>query len=310
MLDLGELRGAVAAHGTVARVVIAQVSGSAPREVGAAMLVWPGGQSGTIGGGALEYEAAELAFARNGATRHALGPNLGQCCGGAVTLWTEQFTAETLPSDDTPYARGPGEMPLSVHRLLAQARSQGTKITSQMVDGWMVEPVRAAKTPLWIWGAGHVGRALVHVLDPLGEFDLTWVDTDRSRFPEAIPAGITALPTPAPDRLALHAPKEAMNLILTYSHEMDLRLCDALLHRGFGFAGLIGSDTKWTRFRSRLGKLGHTSGMIDRICCPIGQKSLGKSPAAIAIGVAAQVMSENNKKDRDQWETPFSASRA
>ena len=84
---------AVERHGRVARVVVAEVAGSAPREVGAAMLVWDEGtgfgQSGTIGGGALELMAAEAALTRKGLTRHPLGPELGQCCGGAVKLLIE-----------------------------------------------------------------------------------------------------------------------------------------------------------------------------------------------------------------------------
>ena len=92
--DLSQLRTAVAAHGKVARVVIARVAGSSPREVGAAMLVWAEGQSGTIGGGALEYAAARdaraaLATSQDRLSHHALGPDLGQCCGGSVTLLRE-----------------------------------------------------------------------------------------------------------------------------------------------------------------------------------------------------------------------------
>ena len=103
MFDLVELQAAVTAHARVARIVIAGFDGSSPREVGAAMLVWQGGQSGTIGGGALEHEAttrarAHLAATRPLLTREALGPKLGQCCGGAVTLLTEVFTQATLPA--------------------------------------------------------------------------------------------------------------------------------------------------------------------------------------------------------------------
>lgn len=303
--DLDGLRAAVAAHGRVARVVIAEVVGSSPREVGAAMLVWQGGKSGTIGGGALEWQAAQAAFTRTGFSRHALGPELGQCCGGAVTLLTEVFDATTVPEEDV-IARGPGDRPLAVQRVLDRARAQGAAPVAQMVQGWFIEPVLRPSRALWIWGAGHVGRALVDVLSPLPDWAITWVDTGPERFPD-IPDGITALPTPEPARAMALAPQHAHHLILTYSHELDLALCHAALEHGFGFAGLIGSDTKWARFRKRLRALGHADAQINRICCPIGQKQLGKAPHAIAIGVAAQLLTLAKRDDRE-WTHPSSAS--
>ena len=296
--DLTSLHAAIAAHGQVARVVIAEVQGSSPREVGAAMLVWDGGQSGTIGGGALEYQAAQQAFAREGFSRHPLGPELGQCCGGSVTLLTEIYDANRLATLDgeTVIARGPSEMPLAVKRLTTCARNQGVDLRPRMVQGWFVEPVAQPTTPLWIWGAGHVGRALVNVLHPVPEIEITWVDTAPNRFPDTIPERVNALPASDPLRVVPHAPGNAAHLILTYSHALDLSLCDALLRHGFEFAGLIGSNTKWARFTSRLRKIGHPDAQISRICCPIGQKSLGKHPQAIAVGVAAQLLSLSTTK--------------
>jgi len=306
--DLEGLRAAVAAHGRVTRVVIAAIRGSSPREVGAAMLVWENGQSGTIGGGALEFQAAEAARAgRLGLSRHALGPELGQCCGGAVTLLTESWDAARLDTvEGTVVARpalpfsgtenGPETLqvsgaPLALRRLLAQARGQGVLPKAQLVGDWMVEPVLRPARQLWIWGAGHVGRALVDVLSPLPEIAITWVDTGVERFPETIPAGVTPLPAAQPADLVGYAPKEAEHLILTYSHELDLELCNRLLRHDFAFAGLIGSATKWARFRSRLAALGHGPQQIARITCPIGDPALGKHPASIAIGFAARLLS-------------------
>ncbi len=194
--DLTALKAAVAAHGRVTRVVVAEVKGSAPREVGAAMLVWASGQSGTIGGGALEFEAAETARYMEGSKRltsHALGPDMGQCCGGSVTLLSEVYTAETLATlEGEVIARPlrPEPQPLAVTRLLNAARAQGQLPAPQMIAGWMVEPVAKPTQALWIWGAGHVGRALVAVLAPLPEFDITWVDVLPSKFPDQIPAGV------------------------------------------------------------------------------------------------------------------------
>lgn len=305
--DLEALRAAVARHGQVARVVVAQVAGSAPREVGAAMLVWRGGQSGTIGGGTLEHMAAQAAFDRHGLTRHALGPELGQCCGGAVTLLTEQYTAadlETMEGRDV-IARGPGEMPLAVHRMLACARSQGLGVRPRLVQGWFVEPLARPSQALWIWGAGHVGRALVDVLSPLPDLAITWVDTAPSRFPDDVPPAVTQTVATAPALLAAHAPVTARHLILTYSHDLDLGLCHALLTRGFDWAGLIGSKTKWARFRSKLRALGHSDTRIDTICCPIGDPALGKHPQAIAIGVAGHILSLQTTRTAEHWPTRF-----
>jgi len=301
--DLKALRQAVEAHGRVTRVVIAGIRGSSPREVGAAMLVWQEGQSGTIGGGALEFEAAEAARRqeqKSVLSTHALGPDLGQCCGGSVTLVSEVYTAANLNALDAEIILRPAgssaaeAQPLSVSRIVAQARNQGQRPEALLVDGWMIEPVHQPQTELWIWGAGHVGRALVSVLSPLPDLAITWVDTVPERFPAEIPAGVTMLPAADPALLAAHAPADAQHLILTYSHNLDLALCHALLSRGFSFAGLIGSATKWARFRSRLAALGHSAAEISRITCPIGDPALGKHPQMIAVGVAAQLLQREN----------------
>ncbi|WP_209835365.1 xanthine dehydrogenase accessory protein XdhC [Ruegeria sp. HKCCE3926] len=294
--DLEALREAVKTHGKVVRVVIAGIKGSSPREVGAAMLVWKDGQSGTIGGGTLEYQAAEAARSQTVATRlthHTLGPDMGQCCGGAVSLFSEVYDLKKVEKlDDTIIARSAsgGAVPLSVKRVLAAARSQGIAPETRLIDGWMIEPVHKPARNLWIWGAGHVGRALVDVLSPLPDLAITWVDTGPERFPDVIPAGVTDLPATKPVELVRHAPPNAEHLVLTYSHNLDLELCNRLLLHDFRFAGLIGSTTKWARFRSRLAALGHPPDRISRITCPIGDPSLGKHPQMIAVGVAAQLL--------------------
>lgn len=293
--DLEALRAAVALHGRVVRVVIAEVRGSSPREVGAAMLVWEGGQSGTIGGGVLEHEAARAAReGRTGVSRHALGPDLGQCCGGSVTLFAEEWDAGRVAAlSGEVVARpvaGDGPEPLAVRRLLAAARGEGRLPEAQLIDGWMAEPVHRPARSLWVWGAGHVGRAIVGVMAGLPEVEITWVDTGPERFPDVVPAGVTVLPTARPEALVRHAPEGAEHLVLTYSHSLDLDLCHALLGHRFAFAGLIGSATKWSRFRLRLAALGHAPERIAAITCPIGDPALGKHPQAIAVGVAAEFL--------------------
>lgn len=295
--DLEGLRAAVARHGRVTRVVIAALRGSSPREVGAAMLVWDDGQSGTIGGGALEFEAAEAARRQEAGarlSRHALGPDLGQCCGGSVTVLSEVYDANAvalLGEEVIVRSVGPvGAMPLGVRRLVAQARSQGEQVQPRLIDNWMIEPVYRPARSLWIWGAGHVGRALVQVMAPLPDLAITWVDTAPARFPANIDNTVTVLPAARPADLVAFAPINAEHLILTYSHALDLDLCHRVLSHGFEFAGLIGSRTKWARFRARLAELGHSPEQIARISCPIGDPTLGKHPQMIAVGVAAAVL--------------------
>jgi xanthine dehydrogenase accessory factor len=266
------------------------------------MLVWSDGFSGTIGGGALEHRAIETArtLQTPGARRlttHALGPDLGQCCGGSVELLTEVFDsarAEALPGDVI--FSGTGEMPLAVARLRAKVRTSGARPAPQLVAGWMVEPVTTPSRDLWIWGAGHVGRAIVGVLAPLPEFRLRWIDIAPERFPADLPAGVEIVSARAPDALVPFAPRDAEHLIVTLSHELDLALCHALLRHGFGDVGLIGSKTKWARFRTRLAALGHTHADIARIACPIGDPALGKHPQAIALGVGAALLAHTPKR--------------
>ncbi|MEP5730280.1 MAG: xanthine dehydrogenase accessory protein XdhC [Sulfitobacter sp.] len=241
-------------------VEITSTRGSAPRNAGTAMKVTAKTTEGTIGGGALEYAAINRArqmLAEGNTVFHEtlpLGPNLGQCCGGTVTL---RYT-DTLCATDHPICNSPP--------LVQQS--------AQQID-------------LWIWGAGHIGRAVVQSL-PSHLAKTTWVDTTRDRFPSLIPNHVNALPALDMPLLAHRAPKHAHHLIFTYSHDIDLALCAVLLKRGFASCGLIGSDTKWARFQKRLRSVG-----LDpvQITCPIGDKSLGKAPAQIAQGILTSMTS-------------------
>ena len=312
-IDRESLSRAIAARGPVIRVVVADVAGSAPREAGTAMLVWAGGQDGTIGGGALEYEAAALARAMLAAGRTArldrmpLGPALNQCCGGAVTILSERWDEDRLAGiagQDIvarPLPGTGGEMPMAVARILKRARGEGFAPSARIVQGWFVEPVAKAARDLWIWGAGHVGRAIVDVMRPLPGFRLTWADTEASRFPP-LPECVAQRIATNPADLVPEAPEGADHLVLTFSHALDLDLCHRLLTHGFGSLGLIGSETKWARFRSRLAALGHAPDRVADIRCPIGDPRLGKEPQAIAIGVAAELMTMKTAKARTEKE--------
>jgi xanthine dehydrogenase accessory factor len=239
------------------RITVTRTAGSTPREAGTQMLVWADRIAGTIGGGALEWDAMAVArqMLADGRRAHQatipLGPALGQCCGGSVTLAWEV-------ADD------------------------------------MVAP---ARRPLWIFGAGHVGRAIVHVMQPLPDFAITWVDISADRFP---PDPLAAPLVAADPVTALrHAPDDAAHLVLTHCHKLDLALCHAILSRPFDSLGLIGSATKWARFRARLTALGHNPAQIARIACPIGEPGLGKHPAAIALGVASAMIRPATKARKE-----------
>lgn len=241
-------------------VTITRTAGSAPRNAGTQMRVFSDHIEGTIGGGALEWEA--MAHARkmletetpSDSQTIPLGPNLGQCCGGSVQLSYAVNTAtETAPNRN-----------------------------------------------IWIYGAGHVGRALVQTIAILPDTSITWIDTAPDRFPETPPANVTPFPAADPALATKHAPADAEHLILTYAHDLDLAICHALLNRDFGSIGLIGSATKWARFKSRLTALGHSPAKIGQIACPIGDPALGKHPSQIAISVAAAMITPAYRRQKDQ----------
>lgn len=294
-LDLAQLARGVAEHSAIIRVLISDTAGSVPRTKGTSMLVWETGQSGTIGGGALEHQAtgdARQMLDQNIdiiQRSQPLGPSLGQCCGGSVTLIWERFTTQNLPQA-LPFARaitGPKSIPAQVTRKVENMRAGDDLITQ---DGWLIETSAPIKRPLWIYGAGHIGRALITVLAPTNTFEITWIDADLARFPDAITNNVTPLPAADMAHAASLAPDHAEHLIMTYSHEIDLALCHTILSQKFASAGLIGSATKWARFRNRLAALGHAHAQISRITCPIGDPTLGKHPSAIALGVGAGIL--------------------
>jgi xanthine dehydrogenase accessory factor len=306
-LNLTELTTAIANHNRVVRVVIANHQGSTPRETGASMLVWANGQHGTIGGGALEQQAVESARQIQTPTtlKIPLGPNLGQCCGGAVTLVLEPFTAQNLPSASPHFIRqiaGKHDKPLSIRAVQTTARNSGQTAPFIYENGWLSEPIETAPHQLWLYGAGHVGRAIVETLNGL-PFDIIWVDTAANRFPTTHTSNATPLIAANLADAARHAPATAHHLVLTYSHTIDLDLCHRILGQPHASLGLIGSATKRARFASRLAALGHSPAAIASIICPIGQRALGKEPKAIALGVAIEMLHLANTNTAKQEAT-------
>lgn len=239
-------------------VCVGATQGSVPREAGTRLLVAADEVRGTIGGGHLELQAiadARALLARGGAgfeQRLALGPSLGQCCGGALTL---HFTPL---AQDTPAA-----WPLEVPRFHLQ-----------------------------LYGAGHVGRAIVQLLAGL-PCRVQWVDERESEFPAGpLPPHIEKVCVEPVQAEVATAPPGAFFLVLTHSHALDLALAEAILARGdFGWFGLIGSKTKRARFEHRLLARGFAPALVQRMVCPIGLPGLaGKQPEVLAVSVAAQLL--------------------
>lgn len=255
----------LAAGVTAVWVEVSATQGSVPREQGTRMLVSRQQTAGTIGGGHLELKAIALAremLASGDKTVRSLhlplGPALGQCCGGAVTLHFECLQERHL-------------------------------------SAWPTEP---PLFHLQLYGAGHVGRAIAQVLASLNvqvdwvderedEFPLTlggpvWPSHIRKWVGDGVQAEVR------------HAPPGAFYLVLTHQHELDLRITETILRRGdFGFLGLIGSRTKKHKFIHRFEERGIAPALIDRVVCPIGLPGIsGKAPEVIAVAVVAQLLKQ------------------
>ena len=198
----------LAAHGACALVTVATVRGSAAREPGARMVIEPhGGFRGTIGGGELEWRA--IGAARDALSLNepearldhiTLGPDLGQCCGGTVRLLTEVFDRDRLDEVRALAAReaaGPfstrGQVGQQAIERIVEDDAEPAGPTVELADdGTIVERFRDARRPVWLFGAGHVGRALMLALAPL-PFDVTWIDAREDAFPRAVPANVRAV---------------------------------------------------------------------------------------------------------------------
>ena len=247
------------AEGRPAVVVeVVDFKGSVPRETGTRMLVAHDAVVGTIGGGHLELQAIERArslLVGDGAAHEreiALGPSLGQCCGGVLRLrW----------------------QPLS-HAALA---------------AWPPPPPRFH---LQLYGAGHVGRAIVRLLADI-DCRVQWIDERDSEFPdEPSPLHVERVCVEPVEAEVAQAPPGAFYLVLTHSHDLDLALTEAILRRGdFGYLGLIGSATKRARFVHRFEQRGIAHDALARLTCPIGVPGIeGKEPAVIAVAAVAQLL--------------------
>jgi xanthine dehydrogenase accessory protein XdhC len=251
------------ARGEPAAVVsVAEVKGSAPREAGTHMIVTAEASHGTIGGGSLEWEAILRARSLLGAgdasatMKLPLGPELGQCCGGFVSLRLQR-----------------ADVALCAELEAVERRERETL------------------PPVLLFGAGHVGKALAIALAPL-PVRVRWIDGRAGAFPDPAIPGVEVV---ASERLLEEveaAPAGAAFLVLTHSHALDSMICAAALQRGdFAYLGLIGSRTKRAQFERAFRDLGIAQERIARLVCPIGGGRLrDKRPAVIAALAAAELL--------------------
>jgi xanthine dehydrogenase accessory factor len=302
------------------RILVAGVRGSAPREPGACMLISENETQGTIGGGNLEWQAVAAARALLAADaslpsarvrRLVLGRELAQCCGGVVQLWLERFTRADLPLlrssaeaiSDGAFAVITTELSeCRVTRRLARAGAILSEAGMQAgicfsstdeYNAILSERIQLDTAPVWLYGAGHVGQALIRVLADL-PFEITWIDGRAELFPDELPDNVRPRYSDSPMDEVSTAPIDARHLVMTHDHALDYALCHAILARNdFHWLGLIGSKSKGARFRSRLLRDGIAPESIRRLVCPIGVAGVtSKWPAAIAIGVAAQLLQD------------------
>jgi xanthine dehydrogenase accessory factor len=309
-------------------VTVAAVEGSVPRGPGTRMLVDAARQWGTVGGGHLELRGAQVARAmlKEGRARRLerfpLGPGLGQCCGGVVHLAFEAVDLDHLAAlaqrrsqdswrlvaldgapglalfdaDGALLQGDPAGCALAgAHAgagLGADLRAGGTRV---LVDDagrrWLLDQVQAPRAHLMLFGAGHVGAAIVRAMAEL-PCRITWVDERDDLFPATVPHNVSVEATDIPEALASGAAPGTSFLVMTHSHALDQRLAEAILRRpGADWFGLIGSHTKRKQFEHRLRERGIPEARLAAMVCPIGVSGIeGKEPAVIAVAVAAQLL--------------------
>jgi xanthine dehydrogenase accessory factor len=302
---------AMVGAGPAAMVTLVGVEGSAPREAGARMIVGTDRIAGTVGGGNLEFLLIDQARRLMASGRHVLqqdyplGPLLAQCCGGRVRVlverlddasrkWLAQAAAHEAAGEryvlrgeivDERALRGVSEgWAHSAVEGVAVFGTDGASAGRREEWSVIIEHVRPVSACVYIFGAGHVGRALAPIMDTL-PFRMRWIDTR-----EELRGADARLEIEAdPKAVVRGAPAGSFFVVLTHTHELDYQLVRAVLARGdAAYCGLIGSATKRARFLSRLSKDG-----VDAtgLTCPIGAGGIkSKLPAAIAVAASAELL--------------------
>ncbi len=315
---LGDLQQLLARGEAAVLVTVAHVDGSAPRDAGTRMVVTRDGARHTIGGGHLEWQAIDIArqWLKDGAhvpharklERFALGPSLGQCCGGAVVLaferldigdlgWLASLAKRVAAGAATVRRVSFGPSPDAAR--LSEPDTAAARASCRLWEtggiALMTETIAPQSFEVALFGAGPVGSALVPVLATL-RCRVRWIDEPAAPFPPpAVLAGIGNLTIDAremPDAAVDDAPPHSYFVVATHDHARDLALAARILRRGdYAYFGMTGSRTKRTQFDHRLAALGIDPAQIARMRCPIGVEGIvDKAPEVIAIAIAAQLL--------------------
>ena len=328
-----ELSDLTAAGRRVVLVTVAGIRGSAPREVGAKMIVSDDATFGTIGGGQLEYQCTRIACDMLGDSetpalrKFPLGTSMGQCCGGVVDIlfepiasvlpaWLRDLRAlygqreptvivtdldgnagKLLVTADSTF----GEFECESTRLIIDQARDGLESgrTAHRIDHWFFEDVVGTDLHIAVFGAGHVGSAVVQSLSSL-DCNIRWVDSRRNIF-RGTPSNVRTIESPDPSLEVAAMPPRSCYLVMTHSHALDFDICDRILRRGdVVYCGLIGSLSKRRRFEKRFAAQGLQEHDIEKLVCPIGVGGIsGKRPAEIAVAAAAEVLQTYERAMRE-----------
>lgn len=294
-------------HGRAAMVTMAAIRGSSPREAGARMIVNPDGTfTGTIGGGTLEWKAiaiAQASLANPNASKaeargFALGPELGQCCGGNVELIVE-IIENSQRAAFMEFARREAAGHLTTRGRLSAENGVEREIVDQPMEpgsaafagGVLTEGFGDDRRELYLFGAGHVGRALALALAPL-PFAVTWLDPRPDAFPTHVPNNVSLKHFEEPAAVLGGAADGSFVLVMTHSHPLDLAIVHAALADGrFPYVGLIGSRSKRARFARQLAVAAVPAERIAGLVCPIGVAGVhSKAPAVIAAATVTEML--------------------
>ena len=283
-------------------VTVASTVGSTPREAGSKMIVTADELFGTIGGGNLEFQACKIARDQldNSSPQHLkrfpLGAGLGQCCGGLVNLLFEPFIEVNEWVDlAIEYERLDKEwvriVPMNEGDSQVGVRAVNDEDKTGLVENCFIEVNRSQELDLILFGAGHVGRAIVDTMSAL-PMRIRWVDSRGDEFPVAVANNVEIICTDSPEAEVDLANPDSYFLVLTHDHALDQLLAEQILKRDdFAYFGLIGSKGKRRMFETRMQRRGIDAQKFMRMTCPIGVEGIhSKQPALIAVSVAAQIM--------------------
>ena len=329
---IDELCDLTAAGERAVLVSVAGIRGSAPREVGAKMIVTADATIGTIGGGQLEYQCTRLAIdmldgdETPSLQKFPLGSSMGQCCGGVVDIlfepiatrlpaWLRDLRAlhgQHEPAVVVTHLRGDvgkcvitgqdafGDEESASPDVIARAReSLESGRTVHRIDDWFFENIVGTDLNIAVFGAGHVGSAVVRALSAL-DCNVRWIDSRRNIF-RGTPANVRTIESADPALEVAAMPVRSCYLVMTHSHSIDFELCTRILRRGdFAYCGLIGSTSKRRRFEKRFRAQGMQERDVERLVCPIGVDGIsGKKPAEIAVAVTAEVLQAWERANHD-----------